>query len=261
MLVVPVAPPAVASARVVLPPAGDVGVAAASGIGVGAGTTRASPAPLLVLAAAAAAAAAHAVHLREAAGFLRWLLEKQPAGWSLLQAAHSMLLVYGGVLSLKPRGARGWLHQPRDRANRLLLLDETSCVIMIIFAPRRRPTGPAPTPEPTTQPRTMAQRNAAGTPMPPFRRPPARLATLALGWAIVCFLASYANANPDAATPDGGVVTVVSSDPAPVIGRETAARFGVLGGFETGNVIKASAVPVPLMHTHTPLMRMPGRPC
>lgn len=33
-------------------------------------------------------------------------------------------------------------------------------------------------------------------------------------------------------------VTVVYSHPTPVIGRELAASFGVLGGFETGNVIK-----------------------
>eukprot|EP01043_Picozoa_sp_COSAG02_P058854 COSAG02_NODE_7395_length_3036_cov_1.262853_5_plen_450_part_00 len=36
----------------------------------------------------------------------------------------------------------------------------------------------------------------------------------------------------------GKFVTVVESYPQPVIGRELAASFGVLGGFETGNVIK-----------------------
>ena len=34
------------------------------------------------------------------------------------------------------------------------------------------------------------------------------------------------------------VVTVVESRAMPVIGRETAAAAGILGGFETGNVIK-----------------------
>ena len=36
----------------------------------------------------------------------------------------------------------------------------------------------------------------------------------------------------------GKYVTVVESYPQPVIGRELAASFGVLGGFETGNIIK-----------------------
>eukprot|EP01044_Picomonas_judraskeda_P015875 COSAG03_NODE_2734_length_2490_cov_1739.109996_1_plen_131_part_10 len=36
----------------------------------------------------------------------------------------------------------------------------------------------------------------------------------------------------------GKYVTVVESHPQPVIGRELAASFGVLGGFETGNIIK-----------------------
>jgi hypothetical protein len=35
-------------------------------------------------------------------------------------------------------------------------------------------------------------------------------------------------------------VTVVESAPTPVIGRELAAKFGVLGGFETGNAVKHS---------------------
>ena len=53
------------------------------------------PAPPTLL-ELAAVAAAHAVHFLEAAGFFRWLLEKQPGGWFLSQAAHSMLLVCGG---------------------------------------------------------------------------------------------------------------------------------------------------------------------
>ena len=35
-----------------------------------------------------------------------------------------------------------------------------------------------------------------------------------------------------------GVVTVVHSHPTPVIDRATAAKFGVKGGFETGNALK-----------------------
>ena len=38
--------------------------------------------------------------------------------------------------------------------------------------------------------------------------------------------------------PAAGVVTVVHSHPTPVIDRATAAKFGVQGGFETGNALK-----------------------
>jgi hypothetical protein len=87
------------------PPPPACRVAARSVVNTGGVATLLLPAPLPAL--AAAAAEAHAVHLREAAGFLRWLLEKQPASWSSPQAAHSMLPRVGRVGVLLRRRRRG----------------------------------------------------------------------------------------------------------------------------------------------------------
>jgi hypothetical protein len=50
--------------------------------------------------------------------------------------------------------------------------------------------------------------------------------------------AAAAALGPPTGVEAGKFVTVIESHPTPVIGRELAASFGVLGGFETGNVIK-----------------------
>lgn len=57
---------------------------------------------------------------------------------------------------------------------------------------------------------------------------------------LLLLLLLLCNSNAAAASA-AGVVTILHNDPSPVIDRATAARFGVHGGFETGNAVQVGA--------------------